>query len=189
MKGRTRADHIDMVGDVAEFMEKFGLLYDGPPRRLPEDIAQFRRIADEEELREYESAATMADQLDALVDRAYFLLGTALLHGYDFRTAWARVHAKNMEKVRVERAELSKRGSHYDVVKPDGWTPPDLSDLTDAWIDSQAHMAAAVAALETDSEKVLVAYEASYGTGEEFQNQVRVLIESGQVQVFEDDQK
>ena len=150
-----RSNHVDFVGDVQEFMNKFGLEYAGPPRRLPEDIATFRRIADEEELLEYETAATLADQLDALVDRAYFLIGTALLHGYDFRTAWARVHAKNMEKIRVERADLSKRGSMYDVVKPDGWTPPDLSDLTDAWIDSKEHMAAAIAALKTDSEEVL----------------------------------
>jgi len=70
------------------------------------------------------------DQLDALVDLAYVVLGTAFMHGFDFNEAWRRVHAANMQKVRATSPDVSKRNSSLDVVKPEGWTPPDLSDLT-----------------------------------------------------------
>jgi hypothetical protein len=34
-----------------------------------------------------------------------------------------------MAKVRAERAEQSERGGTWDVVKPDGWTPPDIEGI------------------------------------------------------------
>lgn len=153
--------HIDMVRDVAEFLQKFDLMYAGPPRRLQPDMREFRITAALEEVKEYAVANTMAGELDALVDSVYFTLGTALLHGFDFRCAWERVHAKNMEKVRVKSAEESKRDSEYDVVKPPGWTPPDLHDLTEGWTEFQAHMEEAVSQLTSDSEVALAGYQSS----------------------------
>lgn len=50
-----------------------------------------------------------------------------IIRGYNFAGAWKEVHAANMKKVRALRPDDSKRGTAYDVVKPDGWTPPDLS--------------------------------------------------------------
>lgn len=126
----------------------------GPPPPPEKSLAQFRRDFLKEEAREYATATYrgnhalhltadveqkakevtkhLADALDAIIDTLYVVLGNAHLHGFDrdiIREAWRRVHAKNMEKVRVERAEDSKRGSIYDVVKPEGWTPADLTDL------------------------------------------------------------
>lgn len=57
------------------------------------------------------------------------VMGFAAKRGYNFKEAWRRVHEANMKKMRVERAEDSKRGSIYDCVKPEGWRPADLSDL------------------------------------------------------------
>jgi predicted HAD superfamily Cof-like phosphohydrolase len=72
----------------------------------------------------------MAQALDGLVDLVYVALGTAYLHGFDFREAWRRVHFANMNKVRASQdGSDSKRGSSYDVIKPPGWRPPDHSDL------------------------------------------------------------
>lgn len=75
----------------------------------------------------------MVNELDSLVDLVYVALGTAYLHGYDFDEAFARVHLANMKKIRVLNVEESTastgRGSKYDVKKPEGWTPADLSDL------------------------------------------------------------
>jgi hypothetical protein len=34
-----------------------------------------------------------------------------------------------MKKVRAQAAEDSKRMSKFDVVKPEGWTPPNLADI------------------------------------------------------------
>lgn len=138
--------------DVEEFHSKYGLLYDGKPRALPQELAGFRQGFLGEELREYlehasaaaaELAASESERdhanyafhleqmLDALVDLTYVALGTSQLHGFNFREAWRRVHAKNMMKVRAERADQSKRGSTFDVVKPAGWTPASLIDLVE----------------------------------------------------------
>lgn len=123
---------MDMMKDIREFHEKFGLEYNGFPRLLPSDLSDFRQTFIREELTEYFNADMDGDKvgcLDALVDLVYVALGTAYLHGFDFEEAWRRVHEANMKKVRADSPEASKRGSSYDVVKPIGWTPPDLSDL------------------------------------------------------------
>ena len=147
----------DMVKDIREFHEKFGLEYNGKPRTLPPELAEFRRRFLEEELSEFKSDSYRAEyfaamlnsgaptdqiidflnrittglegSLDALVDLVYVALGTAYLQGFDFAEAWRRVHEANMKKVRVERKEDSKRGSTFDVVKPEGWEPPSHTDL------------------------------------------------------------
>jgi len=136
-----------MTHDIREFHEKFGLGYDGPPRLLSHDLRELRAKRLIEEAEEYLNAdlseeqdedgvnfqATPEEQmeaeLDALVDVVYVALGTAYLSGYPFAKAWQRVHAANMAKVRAERAEDSKHGSTYDIIKPEGWVPPSHKDL------------------------------------------------------------
>ncbi len=110
--------------NIKDFHEKFGLEYSGPPRDLPADFAAFRLGFIFEELDELIVAETKADVLDALVDLVYVVMGTAYLQGFDFQAAWDRVHAANMAKVRGP----SDR-SEFDIIKPEGWTAPDLSDL------------------------------------------------------------
>lgn len=142
------SEDFDPVRDIVDFHEKFGLAYDGKPRGLDREMSIFRRDFMKEELREYEDNAVglqfelgleklnhdkvnkhLEEMLDAFVDLVYVALGTSYLHGFDFKEAWRRVHKANMAKVRAERASDSKRGSAYDVVKPEGWTAPDHSDL------------------------------------------------------------
>lgn len=124
------ADHIiDMFGDIKAFHKKFDLCQPSMPQELSSHLSEFRTKFMQEELDEYTKAKNLEDRLDALVDLVYVVLGTAYLHGFDFNEAWRRVHHANMQKVRVKTACRSKRGSAYDVVKPDGWKAPDLSDL------------------------------------------------------------
>ena len=129
---KSTASTFDPVSDMAEFHEKFGLTYRGRPRPLPEEMGDFREEFMCEELSEYALAKVdnnLEKQFDALIDLVYVALGTAYLHGFDFKEGWRRVHEANMKKVRAQRASDSLRGSTFDVVKPAGWTPPDLSDL------------------------------------------------------------
>lgn len=130
----------DPVQDIEDFHKKFEQAYEGGPRVLPKDIQEFRSKFMREELDEYEAAvddlsevgentADMALAFDALIDLVYVALGTAHLHGFDFREGWRRVHAANMSKVLAKSADESKRGYALDVVKPVGWLPPDHSDL------------------------------------------------------------
>jgi predicted HAD superfamily Cof-like phosphohydrolase len=81
---------------------------------------------------------------DALLDIEYVVLGTANLMGFSnpcpgtavttvpwslWREGFARVQRANMAKVRVDRVEQSKRGTLFDVRKPEGWQPPSYEDL------------------------------------------------------------
>jgi thymidylate kinase/predicted HAD superfamily Cof-like phosphohydrolase len=121
------------VSDIKDFHEKFGLEYKDGPRFLEGEEFSFSVKCLQEEVDEYDDAhdsnRDLAGTLDALVDLVYFALGRAYRHGFPFERAWNRVHVKNMLKVRAARDSDSKRGSKIDVVKPLGWTPPDLSDL------------------------------------------------------------
>lgn len=136
----------NLFEDIIDFHEKFGLTFNGKPRVLDEELAKFRVGFMAEELGEYcldhqnteEFVQMMKDaivsvplekQFDALIDLVYVVLGTAYMQGFDFNEGWRRVHEANMKKVRAERAVDSTRGSTYDVIKPPGWCPPDLSDL------------------------------------------------------------
>lgn len=138
----------DYTRDIGDFHRRFGLEYDGPPRVLPQELRQFRISFMAEELCEYagvddttkkliQSALVsssnhiipLEDQFDALIDLQYVLLGTSHLHGFPFKEGWARVHGANMTKVRAQKAEDSNRLSTFDVVKPPGFVPPDLTDL------------------------------------------------------------
>lgn len=141
-----------MWDDIVSFHVRFHLDYGGAPRLLPDDLHDFRVLFIGEELEEYaglpkgvltaflkeqlaargpqvDSLKVREDQLDALVDMTYVVLGTAYLQGFNFAEAWRRVQRANMSKVRVERVEDSKRGSKFDVVKPQGWKPPCHADL------------------------------------------------------------
>lgn len=138
----------DPVADIEAFHVKFGLEYKGPPRVLTGELATFREKFLQEEIDEYKresldaqlelSAPTIREdhialhlekQLDALIDEIYVALGTAYLQGFDVREAWRRVHMANMAKVRAESADQSKRGSKFDVIKPEGWKQPNHLDL------------------------------------------------------------
>lgn len=140
----------DMMGDVTQFHQHFGLEYLGKPRMLPHGLFQFRHKFAIEEVMEHaeeqpklDSAIARADhreivnsletQLDSLVDEVYVALGTAYLQfgGKVFNEAWRRVHVANMLKVRAEADEdaRSHRDTKYDVVKPEGWVAPDHRDL------------------------------------------------------------
>jgi predicted HAD superfamily Cof-like phosphohydrolase len=131
---------MDLFQDVKDFHAKFGLAYTGKPRLLPEELSEFRIKFLEEELEEYIEAVTfigddipnnLEKALDSLVDLVYVVLGAAHLHGFDFNEAWRRVQAANMKKVRALQPDDSKRGSTYDVVKPQGWVPPTHRDLVE----------------------------------------------------------
>jgi predicted HAD superfamily Cof-like phosphohydrolase len=123
-----------MTADIVDFHEKFGLDYKGPPRTLQGELLHFRSEFMAEELAEYVESAEAGDlesQLDAIIDLIYVALGTLYMQGMlpVFAEGWKRVQAANMAKVRCERPGDSKRGTTFDVIKPEGWTAPTHKDL------------------------------------------------------------
>lgn len=121
--------------DVGKFHRRFGIPSSAdtePPHVLDEDVYEFRRKFMQEELDEFRDAwdaGDLAGQADALIDLAYVVFGTAHLMHLPWQALWDEVQRVNMEKVRAPSAESSKRHHHFDVIKPEGWTPPDIEGV------------------------------------------------------------
>lgn len=118
--------------DIVEFHEKFGLKRPTAPRNLDDETLAFRIKFLQEELDEYIKASgeeDLAGQFDALIDLVYVALGTAYLQGFPWKKGWDEVQRANLSKVRASSASQSKRGTSLDVIKPPGWTPPDIAGI------------------------------------------------------------
>lgn len=123
--------------DVGRFHERFGLhnttFAKAGPRRWDRALLDYRVRFLEEELKEFKDAMVQHDDagmFDALLDLVYVAMGTAHLQGYPWEEGWNKVQEANMAKVRAQAdGSDSKRGSSFDVVKPDGWTAPDIEEL------------------------------------------------------------
>jgi len=113
-----------------QMAKQFGLAYDGPPRHLDAEELTFRMTCLQEELDEFSDAALLADQFDALLDLMVFTIGTMLRMGLPVDEGFRRVMAANCQKQLATTSAASKRGFALDLVKPAGWTAPDLTDLT-----------------------------------------------------------
>lgn len=130
----------DFLADIQEFHEHFNLAYDGPPRDLRHaypgtdlgpKLQEFRRKFITEEFVEFlraEAKEDAAEEFDACLDMIYVILGYCYLRGWPVAHGWDRVHAANMTKVRVAPDHPQAR-SAWDVRKPAGFVPPNLSDL------------------------------------------------------------
>lgn len=129
-----------MIYRVYSFHRKFGLPLGETDKLIDDpDAQQFRVKFIQEELDELKEALNFKDKIatfDALLDLAYVVYGTALFAGINPLQWYAgmdAVHKANMDKVRVNNADDSKRGSSFDVKKPDGWVSPEskLKDILD----------------------------------------------------------
>lgn len=65
--------------------------------------------------------ANLVDAVDGLADLAYVICGAAIALGVDLDAVFDLVHANNMTKVSGPRDVAGK------VLKPAGWTPPDIA--------------------------------------------------------------
>lgn len=135
MSERSLYDFNFMMDAVRAFQKKFNQEYSGPPREMPASVASLRKKLTLEEATELVLAidrGELDEQLDALIDLLYVLIGTALQLGFTSDivvAAFWRVHHANMQKELAPSRQASKRDSAWDIVKPEGWVKPDLSDL------------------------------------------------------------
>ena len=120
-----------LLEELAEWAQANGMVLE----HSKNDGLKFAFVDKEEEMPPCEHEAS----IDGAVDLLYVLLGTVRFLGYHanhaylgrtvFEEAWNRVQAANMSKVRSTHSSQSKRGSVYDVVKPEGWQSPKFSDI------------------------------------------------------------
>lgn len=121
-----------MMLDIIDFHKKFGLTCNATPGPLGDELQAFRIKFLEEELEEYKKSVAdgdLAGTFDALLDLMYVTLGTVYLHNFPLDYGWEEVQRANMSKVRAQRADQSKRGTAFDVVKPAGFLPPNIEKV------------------------------------------------------------
>lgn len=120
----------NMYNDVMDFHIAFGLLISNKPE-LPsnENERSLRMSLLTEEYEEYleaEKDNDIVEIADALADIIYIACGTAVSYGIPLDKVFAEVHRSNMTKLvdgKVLRREDGK------VIKPTGWTPPDIAGV------------------------------------------------------------
>lgn len=121
-----------LIEDIRAFNAKFNLPTDDRSKATDLEWLTYRLDFLEEELQETMLAAELGDVhelLDGLIDLIYVAVGTGVSLGLPLEEAWNRVHAANMQKIKVTFPEESKRGTTYDLLKPEGWKAPSFEDL------------------------------------------------------------
>ena len=127
----SRSNMNPLVASLLEFNQAFDIPKLDSPDIGPEELIELRIKLLREEVEEYAEAARTGDLvevLDALADIGYILAGTILNHGMQniYDDAFNEVHRSNMAKLvdgKVLRREDGK------VMKPQGWTPPQLAQF------------------------------------------------------------
>ena len=78
-----------------------------------------------EEVQELEDSQHPVSDLDALIDILVVTIGAIHSMGADAEGAWNEVMRSNLAKIDPESGTVLKR-EDGKVLKPDGWTPPNL---------------------------------------------------------------
>lgn len=116
-----------LLDDVREFHEACGV----PVLNMlaiPEERVALRLDILNEEHKEFRRAVEQRDIVqiaDALADVIYVAVGTALEFGIPLDRVWAEVHRSNMAKRDPATGKVRRRDDGK-VLKPEGWTPPDI---------------------------------------------------------------
>lgn len=120
--------------DVARFHR----VTDTPSLSVPSfpaaDRVDLRRDLVDEETCELMSALELRDMVevaDGIIDDIYVLIGMGLELGLPMAELWSEVQRSNMAKVTEQPDGTFKvmRRADGKILKPEGWTPPDIAGI------------------------------------------------------------
>jgi NTP pyrophosphatase (non-canonical NTP hydrolase) len=117
-----------LIDDVSAFHTACDIPINTTPAIVTERV-ELRRNILAEEWRETDEAMARGDLIevaDGLADIIYVAVGTALEFGIPLDRVWAEVQRTNMAKVDPVTGKVRQR-EDGKVLKPDGWTPPDIA--------------------------------------------------------------
>ena len=78
-----------------------------------------------EELMEANRNNDDLERLDGCMDLIWVTIGFCIAKGYNVKGAWEEVANSNLKKINKETGKVIKN-HNGKVMKPEGWTPPDL---------------------------------------------------------------
>lgn len=124
----------DIIEDVCAFHEMTGLPVLTNPQMPGNDRVRLRMSLINEEAREFNEACNKGDIVgcaDALADLIYVAIGAALEMGIPLGQVWDEVQRSNMAKRDPVTGQV-KRRDDGKILKPDGWTAPDIKRVIEA---------------------------------------------------------
>lgn len=125
----------NIFDDTMAFQQKYGLWRKDQFGILPEEEMKVKIGHLYEELAEIDKAhkeGNIYEISDGLTDLIYVASGLLNLMNMPARALWNDVQARNMQKIRATKDNVGKRGSTFDVIKPEGWLPPRTKDIIDS---------------------------------------------------------
>jgi predicted HAD superfamily Cof-like phosphohydrolase len=112
-----------MIKDVLAFQEATNQFDTHKPehnfyhRLIKEEFTElFDAVAENDEVEEF----------DACLDLIYVVIGHMIQRGWDAQGGWNEVQRSNMAKVDPDTGHVHRR-EDGKILKPAGWTPPDLT--------------------------------------------------------------
>ena len=119
--------------DVKTFHETFNLRI-GEKCEFPDlqdQHLRWRLINEElKELRLAHQAGDMVECADAIADLIYVVCGMAVSYGIPLNHVWEEVQRSNMAKAGANGPKYRSDGK---VLKPEGWTPPDIAGVLEGY--------------------------------------------------------
>ena len=114
-----------MYSDVKTFIEACD------QEKNIDNVILYAKLIDEElqELREACLQDNDTERLDACMDLIWVILGYCHMKGFNVDGAWKEVARSNLSKINPETGKVIKR-EDGKVLKPEGWTPPQLKQFT-----------------------------------------------------------
>lgn len=109
------------VDKVREFMESFDQT---TYTRNDEQAALYAELISEE-LEELSDSSVNEEELDAICDTIWVLIGLALSRGYDIEGAFDEVYRSNMSKMGEDGKPIYREDGK--VLKGENYTAPDLT--------------------------------------------------------------
>ena len=93
-----------------------------------DNIQLYKKLIDEEYTEFLDAIEEHDDveQLDACMDMIWVILGYCRMKSYKVDQAWAEVARSNLAKIDPTTGKVIKRADGK-VLKPEGWTPPNLT--------------------------------------------------------------
>ena len=111
-----------------EKVKEFHIAFESPvsetPVMLTPDRVKARAEFMREELGEFEDAANIYEQADAMIDLIYFALGTLVEMGVKPDELFDIVHKANMTKLWSD-GKVHRREGDGKVIKPPDWEDPE----------------------------------------------------------------
>lgn len=117
---------MSVFDDQAAFMLACGQTIE---KYNPDQAVMYSDLVDEEH-QEWLDARTNAETADAVIDLIVVLIGYGLSKGWPMQKLWDEVHRSNMAKIDPATGKVLRRHDGK-VMKPEGWSPPDLASILD----------------------------------------------------------